>query len=132
MTHRDFELPVSDSEAPTFSVAGHEFKCLPDPPSGVLLELVGVVGQDVAVQARGIIAFLEGCLTEADVEQFRTVIHAKDIVIPLATLGSIAEWLAEVYAGRPTTPSSASVVGLPTTPAMSVDGSDSPVQTPAP
>lgn len=96
------------------------------------MELVGSVGQDVAAQARGVIGFLEGCLTDVDVDEFRHVIHDKDTVVPLAMLGDIAEWLAEVYAGRPTTPSSASVIGLHSMPATPADGSDSPASTSAP
>lgn len=130
MAHRSFDLAPSKADPPTFSVAGREFKCLPEPPAGVLTDLITSADGSPAVQAAGLIGFISGCMSDADAEQFLLTIHDKDTVVPLDTLGAIAGWLAEEYTSRPTTPSSSSQSGVTATPVTSEDGASSPISTP--
>lgn len=130
MAHRSFELAPSKHDPPTFSVAGREFKCLPEPPAGVLTDLITSADGSAGMQAAGLIGFIGGCMSDADAEQFLLTIHDKDTVVPLDTLGEIAGWLAETYTSRPTTPSSSSQPGATATPATSGDGASSPTSTP--
>lgn len=126
MAHKDFSLAVSQHEAPTFSVAGREFKCLAEPPAGVLTDLIISADGSVSAAMSGIIGFLEGCLSDADAEAFRLLIHDKDTIIPLETLNEITEWLVEEYTSRPTTPPLRSQSGRSATPDTSEGGSSLP------
>lgn len=125
MGHREFAIEPSKADPPTFSVAGRSFKCLAEPPAGVLTDILTAIGGDVPVQAQGIVNFVTGCLTDADAEAFELLIHDKDTVVPLVTLGAVVEFLIEEYNGRPTTPSSVSAGGSTPTPDTSEDGADS-------
>lgn len=130
MAHRSFDLAPTRADPPTFSVAGREFKCLPEPPSGVLTDLVVATSGSVGQQAAGFVSFLTGCMPDVEAEQFLLVIHDKDTIVPLATLADIAGWLIEEYTGRPTTPSSSSSPGSTQPAATSEDGSPSTTSTP--
>lgn len=132
MAHRSFELAPTRTDPPTFSVAGREFKCLAEPPAGVLTDFIATADGTTAAQVSGLVTFIAGCLGDVDAEQFLLTIHDKDTVVPLDTLGAIAEWLAEEYTQRPTTPSSSSQPGVTTTPATSEDGASSGVSAPTP
>lgn len=126
MAHRDFTFtaPMQD-DAPSFSIAGHEFKCLTQPPPGYLLDVVAAASSEVDVQVSAVTSFIEGCLPESSVEEWRLVIHDKDTIIPLATLVEIVSWLVETYGQRPTTPPSDSQPGASVTVGTSEGGSSS-------
>lgn len=130
MAHRDFTLTPTEKDPPTFSVAGREFKCLVQPPAGVLTDLVATADKSDAAKVSGLVEFIGGCLAEADAEQFELVIHDKDTIVPIDTLNDIAQWLIEEYTGRPTTPSSTSQPGSTPTAATSGDGAPSPASGP--
>lgn len=132
MAHKDFTLAPARDDPPTFSVAGREFKCLPEPPAGVLTDFVATADGTVASQVSGLVTFIAGCLSDADADQFLLTIHDKDTIVPLETLGDIAQWLSEEYTGRPTTPSSTSPAGSTTTAATSEDGASTDVSTATP
>lgn len=130
MAHRSFELAPTRTDPPTFSVAGREFKCLPEPPAGVLTDLISSADGSPGAQAQGLIGFIGGCLSDTDAESFLLTIHDKDTIVPLETLGEIAEWLVAEYTARPTTPFSSSQPGATPPPATSEDGASSPTLTP--
>lgn len=129
MAHKDFSLAPMREDAPTFSVAGREFKCLPEPPAGVLTDLIAAASGATAQSVPAAVEFIAGCLPDADAESFLLTIHDKDTIVPLETLAQIVEWLAEEYTGRPTTPSSASQDGSTTTVAQSEDGASGTAST---
>lgn len=130
MAHRSFDLAPTRTDPPTFSVAGREFKCLPEPPAGVLTDLITSADGSAGMQAAGLIGFIGGCMSDADAEQFQLTIHDKDTIVPLETLGEIVEWLVTEYTNRPTTPSSSSQPGATPPPATSEDGSPLPASAP--
>lgn len=132
MPHREFTLEPSTADPPTFSIADREFKCLPEPPAGVLTDFLATAHGDVAVKLSGLVGFISGCLSDAEAEAFELLLHDKDTVVPLATLGDIAQWLAEVFTGRPTTPSSSSPAGSTPPVDSSGDGASSPETGPTP
>ena len=129
MSHRDFPIVPTQFDPPTFSVAGHEFKALPEPPGGALADLLWTFQADTATKAAGLIRFIEGVLSDEAAEQFRLVIHSKDTIVPVQVLAEIAGWLVEEYTDRPTTPSSGLVAGSGSTPATPEGGADSPALT---
>lgn len=130
MAHREFTITPTEKDPPTFAVAGREFKCLPEPPAGVLTDLIASADGTPAAQTTALVGFIGGCLSDADAEAFHLLIHAKDTVVPLQTLADIGQWLSEEYVGRPTTPSSTSQPGFTTTAATSGDGAGSQESTP--
>ncbi len=126
MAHKDFDLTPSEADPPTFTVAGREFKCVPEPPGGALADLFWTFqGTETVLRAAGLVRFISACLPDAEAESFELVIHDKDTIIPIAVLHDIATWLIEEYTGRPTTPSSGSATGSGITAATSEDGSAS-------
>lgn len=129
MAHREFTLTPTQADPPTFSVAGREFKALPEPPAGVLTDFVATADGSVAAQLSGLVGFIAGCLPEADADAFVLLIHDKDTIVPLKTLSDIAQWLSEAYTGRPTTPLSSSQPGSTPTGATSEGGAFSPEPT---
>lgn len=129
MAHKEFSLAPVREDAPTFSVAGREFKCLPEPPAGVLTDLITSAIGATAQSVPAAVEFITGCLPDADADAFVLMIHDKDTIVPLETLAQIVEWLAEEYTGRPTTPSSVLPVGSTATVAQSEDGASGAVST---
>lgn len=130
MAHRDFTITPTQQDPPTFSVAGREFKCLPEPPAGVLTDLIASAEGSPVAQTIALVGFISGCMSDADAEAFQLLIHDKDTIVPLETLGHIVEWLTEQYSDRPTTPPSSSPAGSPPTAATSEGGSSSTDSTP--
>lgn len=129
MAHKDFSLAPMREDPPTFSVAGREFKCLPEPPAGVLTDLIAAAHGATAQSVPAVVRFIAGCLPDADAEQFVLTIHDKDTIVPLETLAEIVQWLAEEYTGRPTTPSSTLPAGSTTIAAQSEDGASGAAST---
>ena len=130
MAHREFTLTPTQHDPPTFSVAGREFKCLPEPPAGVLTDLVASAEGSPVTQTIALVGFIGGCLSDADAEAFQLLIHDKDTIVPLETLGDIVQWLTEQYTDRPTTPPSSLPAGSPPTAATSEGGLPSSESTP--
>lgn len=130
MPHRSFDIAPTNSDPPTFSVVGREFKCLPDPPAGVMTDLVISADGTPSTQTAGLIGFIKGCLPDSEAEAFDLLIYDKDTVVPIETLMQIAEWLVEQYAQRPTTPPSSSPSGFTPPAATSGGGSTLDESTP--
>lgn len=130
MAHKEFLVPESTVDPPSFSVLDETFVCLPEPPAGTLVDLIAAAEGTPIAQATATTGFLSGVLSDEDAARFTRLIHAKDTVVPTETLAAILEWVIEQYTDRPTTPSSSSPAGPPPTPATSEDGSDSPASTP--
>lgn len=130
MAHKTFDLTPTRADPPTFSIAGRDFKCLPEPPAGVMTDLVVAADGNVGAQASGLVSFIKGCLADADADAFDLLIYDKDTIIPVETLASVAEWLVQEYTERPTTPPSSSQPGLSPAAPGSVGGSTTPASTP--
>lgn len=126
MPHRDFPIMPTRDDPPTFSVAGREFKALPEPPGGALSDFFWIFSERIEVKAAGLVRFIEACMPDEQAEAFRLAIHDKDTIVPLSQLADIAQWLVEVYNDRPTTPSSGLVAGSAPTPGTPEGGPDSP------
>jgi hypothetical protein len=92
----------------------------------VLTDLIACADGTIGSAIAGIVAYIEGCLPEADALAFRELVHDKDTIVPFESLMEIAEWLVEVFTGRPTTPSSSSPPGSTSTGAASEGGSSLP------
>lgn len=131
MSHRDFPITPAQYEPLTFTVAGHEFKTLSDPPGGALADLFWAYQGDMSAQAAGIVRFIEGCMSDEVADEFRLVVHDKDTIVPLAVLIDVCSWLVEEYTTRPTTPSSGLGIGSSPTPVSPEGGAGSQESTSA-
>jgi hypothetical protein len=80
------------------------FTCVSVAPAGVLLDMVAAQDSSGGRSAQALTDFVNGVLIDADLERFATLVHDKDVAIPIEVLGQIVAWLAEEYAGRPTQP----------------------------
>lgn len=130
MPHREFVLNPTTADPPTFSIAGRDFKCLANPPAGVMTDLVISADGSPSAQTAGLVGFIKGCLSDAESDAFSLLIYDKDTIIPVETLMQIAEWLVTEYTDRPTTPSSSSQPGSTPTAATSEDGASLPTPNP--
>lgn len=126
MAHKEFLVPQSTVEPPSFTVLGQTFICLPEPPAGALTDLIGSAEGSTVAQATAAVSFLAAVLPDADAARFEALIHAKDTVVPIEVLSEILQWVTEQYTGRPTMPSSTLQAGPQPTPVMSEGGSDLP------
>lgn len=130
MAYREFNVVAQPETGPTFVVLGHEFKCLPTPPAGILADIIISSAEEIGKQTAAIINLICGCLPDPQEEEFRLLIYSKDTIVPVETLAEVAEWLLEEYSKpRPTTPSSGSPSGSASSPAMSEGGASSPAST---
>lgn len=134
MAHRDFNILLpAKGDPPSFTLAGTTFTAMPDPPAGVLADLIISADGSIGRQAAAIVALIEGCLPEGEDLAFRNLIYSKTTVVPLETLAEVAEFLIEEYGKpRPTMPSSGSAAGSTGMPATPGDGADSSESTPVP
>lgn len=105
---RSFTTPTTaPDDVVTFELNGEEFRCLPIAPAGVLNRLTACVRMDdrgrQTFDGLNLLAFLEGVLVEEDVPKLQRLTDARDVVIPIETIGEIVLWLSEeVYGNRPT------------------------------
>jgi len=103
MPSRSFSSPTQ-GEPVRFELDGEWFDCLPELPAGFGLDLVKV-GPQQAVE------FFDVVLTDESAERFAVLIRNREHPIGQATVDAIAQWLVEVYTGRPTGESSDSSSG---------------------
>lgn len=116
MAHKTFTTkPLPEREPTTFMLDGvggdgepwkEQFTCLAVAPSGVLDDLTSSSLLDPqgnrVYNATSLIAFFEGVLIEDDVVRFRRLVHDKNRIVDLDTLGDLMQWLSEELLGRPT------------------------------
>lgn len=129
MPYREFPVAPTELDPPIFKIGGKAFTALAEPPGGALADYFWLFTERIEVKAAGLVRFIEACLPEETVEDFQAVIHDKATIVPLQTLSGIAQWLVEVYADRPTTPSSGSPDGSAPTSDTPEGGADSPEST---
>jgi hypothetical protein len=87
------------------------FVVLPMAPSGTLDDLMRSVGTDTkgrqVFNAVSLQRFMEGVLLDEDnVDRFVALMHDKNRLLPIDTLGDAVMWLAEEITDRPTKPPS--------------------------
>jgi len=104
--HRTFTSAAPTQTDPvTFDLNGHVFTCKAALPGAVLLDFVAEADSgDGGRAAAVLVTFIETALIPDDVDQFRFVVRDAETAIPVETIGEIASYLVEEYAGRPTTP----------------------------
>jgi len=135
--HRSFKAKSSRVEPVTFdltTVAGkvYEFECVPEAPGAVLTDFLGAAGSNhLGRSSDSLVAFLKAVIIDADVGRFDAVIHSKDDLVDIDTLGEIVSWLVEEYGGRPKALPSRSGRGPTRTPRMSTGDSPSPDSRPS-
>lgn len=78
------------------------FTCIDDIPGGVMTDFSEYVSRSEIGGLAGMLKVIEGVLIDEDVPRFRAVIHSKEKIVNLDTLGDILEWVIEQYADRPT------------------------------
>lgn len=95
------------------------FTCVPVAPAGVLDDMAASVVVDgqgrMTWNQVSLLRFLRGVLLDDDAERLDRLVHDKDRVVELQTLGEITLWLAEELVGPPTTRPSSSGAGRPAT-----------------
>lgn len=121
--HRTFGSTTTDPEAEpaepvTFDLSGgpplskqpwtETFTCVTVAPAGVLDDFVSVATVDArgnrVWNAPSLLRFLKGVLVDEDVVRLDQLVHDKERIVPLDTLGEVVLWLSQELLGRPTTP----------------------------
>lgn len=132
--HRDFSVAseTRKKQPVTFTLEGQEFECVEEAPAAALTDFLGdVAGDHVGRSAAALVSFITSVLIDEDVPRFLDLVHSKETIIPIETVGEIVTWLVEEYSGRPTVRPSRSRGGPRTTPAGSTDDSASLVNLPS-
>jgi len=125
--HRSFEVPdVSGVEGPTFDLGAVTLRCLPSRPAGVIEDLPNMANLD------DLVAFIRGCLVDADVAAFNAAIHDKARIVDNTLIIAVYEWVVEAYAGFIPGLPSPSANGQPAMTRSSAADSASPDGTPPP
>lgn len=97
----------------------HEFHAHGEAPVGLLLALHRTLRYDKHDRARldlgGLVKFLQVAMPEADFDRLTDLLEDSGLLVPMATLQDVYQWLTEEYYERPTQRSSTSSDGRPTT-----------------
>lgn len=117
MPHKSFipDAAPEPKEPITFEIGGYRgngevwketFTSLPEAPPGVLDDLATSSLVDDKGNRRyntpSLLAFFEGVMIDEDVVRFREIMHDKDRVVSIETLGDVMTYLAEELTDRPT------------------------------
>jgi hypothetical protein len=113
MAHKVFKTEEPGS-GETFELGGVTFHPMADAPAGILIDFVEASRAESG-QVQAIIGFFEAVLPDDEVEPFQKAIRSKAHIVTIATLRDLGEWLAEMYAARPTVRQPASSGGRRTT-----------------
>lgn len=117
MPTRDFDAARAERlrqrDPIRFVLGGETFTCLPVIPVGAGLDLadaghhpMGTVGYTQALHR-----FIRSALVDDDLDRFEKVLTSKTDPVGPNDLQELAEWLAEEYTARPTSPSTDSSGG---------------------
>lgn len=92
-----------------------DFTCLPEVPGGALDDLTASVGVDaqgrMTFNKVSVLRFMRSVIVEEDEQKFDAMVHDKDKLVQLETLGDMMMRVAEAIVGRPIGPRSTSQVG---------------------
>ncbi|HWF25177.1 MAG TPA: hypothetical protein VG275_07010 [Solirubrobacteraceae bacterium] len=90
------------------------FRFRPVVPAGAQLEIIRHTDQAGNVALPPVIAFVEECLLEDELDAFRAFLHRPDVMIEQGTIIGLYRALTEYYAARPTRrPSASASTGQP-------------------
>lgn len=91
------------------------FRCLHDAPASALDDLSASAGMtadgELAFNQVSLLRFFRAVIHPDDEERFNKLMHDKNRTVTIEELGDVMFWLAEVYTGRPSAPSSSSAGG---------------------
>jgi hypothetical protein len=93
---------VSNSEPILFKLHGEDFTCYPALQGKVLLEMASMSNSnDPSGAAKVMYEFFKKCMHEESYTRFTNLLENPETIVTVETLGEIAGWLTEQYAGRP-------------------------------
>lgn len=93
---------VPNSEPILFKLHGQDFTCYPALQGKVLLEMASMSNSnDPAGAAKIMYEFFKKCMHEESYVKFLALLDDPNTIVTVETLGEIAGWLTEQYAGRP-------------------------------
>jgi hypothetical protein len=101
---KDFGSDNLDEVEPlSFKLQEEDFFCIKQVQGKVLMEIVSM-SQDsgATVSVELIEKFFSSVLVDESYERFEALLHDKDRIVTVETLGEITGWLIEQYTSRPT------------------------------
>lgn len=100
---KDFGEGGSTNKEPlSFKLHGEDFTCKPALQGKVLLEIASVgSGDDTAAAANAMYNFFASAMDKENYDRFKLLLDDSEKIVTVETLGEIAGWLTEQYAGRP-------------------------------
>jgi len=100
---KDFGVgAVSNTEPITFKLHGEDFTCYPALQGKVLLDMASMSNSnDPSAAANVMYNFFSKCMLPESYEKFTNLLESPETIVTVETLGEIAGWLTEQYAGRP-------------------------------
>lgn len=122
MPHRDFDAARAERERliepETFTLGGETFTCVLAPALGDVFDLADAPepGDDLLAASRAMAYFIDKLLVPADRERFATLIRSTSTPhgpINAYDVIEVGMYLAEVFSGRPSEPSTDSSGGRP-------------------
>lgn len=85
-----------------FKLYEEDFFCMPFVQGSVLLGIVGSSGDSTGVRSADmIVEFFQQVLTDESWARFESLIHSKDRIVSIETLGEITGWIISEYSNRP-------------------------------
>lgn len=118
MAHRDFVAAKVEAagEAHTFTLAGETFTVLPVALAGSVLDLAAAPERTTTQKMTAWREFVRAQLiNEKEVARFDQLLHDRTKGVTTDDVRAVADWLIEVYTGRPTKRPSSSARGSSTT-----------------
>jgi hypothetical protein len=100
---KDFGVgAVSNTEPITFKLHGEDFTCYPALQGKVLLDMASMSNSDDPSSAAKVMySFFSKCMDAENYKKFINLLESPETIVTVETLGEIAGWLTEQYAGRP-------------------------------
>jgi len=110
---KDFGITnLEDIEPLSFKIQGEDFECIKQVQGKVLMEIVSMSQDaDSSVSLELIEKFFSSVLLDESYARFEELLHDKDKIVSVETLGEITGWLIEQYTERPTQRSEDSSAG---------------------
>jgi hypothetical protein len=94
--------PLEEKEPVSFKLHEEEFFGVKQIQGKVLLDLIAKSNsEDAAVSAQIMSDFFKYVLTDESYTRFETLLHDKEKIVAVETLGEITAWLISEYSDRP-------------------------------
>lgn len=116
-------------EAPTFTLHGVTFECVPELSAMTLMNMGRINQDDPSSAIDAFYQFCDVCIVPEHKQAFWDALNATDEPVSVDQLAKLVEWLTEQYTGRPTGPPSSSPGSPPSDGANSTGGPHSTVST---